>query len=142
MGDEKKGFTVKDRRHFTSEGEVRGLEPEESSVPDVSPGLPGPAPSPESNQAASPTPTDPGSEDPAGPISFGSFLMSLGGQAGALLDSDDPADVAAARQIISILEMLQEKTRGRLSAEEQRLHERLLYELRMAYVERDRTAKA
>ena len=38
--------------------------------------------------------------------------------------------------------MLQDKTKGRLSPDEQRLHESLLYELRMAYLERNRTAKA
>jgi hypothetical protein len=128
MGDEKKGFTVKDRRHFTSEGEPRGSEPEEPSF------------RPEPSPVSTATP-DLGPEAPDGPVSFASFLMSLGSQAGALLDTGDPADAAAARQIVSILEMLQEKTKGRVTAEEQRLHEGLLYELRMAFVERDRTAK-
>lgn len=130
MGDEKKGFTVKDRRHFTSAGEVRGEEPEEAKapLPDPRPALP---PSSAGNVA-----------EELDAVSYAAFLMSLGGQAGAMLESDDPADAAGARHIIAILEMLQEKTQGRLSVEEQRLHEGLLYELRMAYLERHRTAKA
>ena len=30
MGDEKKGFTVKDRRHFTPAGEVRGFDKDDA----------------------------------------------------------------------------------------------------------------
>lgn len=57
-------------------------------------------------------------------------------------DIADPAtgerpepDIAAAGQMIEILGMLQEKTRGNLTAAEGKVLEDLLYELRLRYVE-------
>lgn len=47
-------------------------------------------------------------------------------------------NLALARQTIDILEMLATKTRGNLDAEEARLLESLLYELRMRFVEASR----
>ena len=45
-------------------------------------------------------------------------------------------DLPAAREVIDLLGMLQEKTRGNLGAEEQHLLETWLYQLRMAFTER------
>jgi hypothetical protein len=50
------------------------------------------------------------------------------------------ANLAAAQQIIDILSLLEQKTRGNLTAEERQLLEQLLYELRMRYVEASKTA--
>ena len=44
-------------------------------------------------------------------------------------------DLPLARQSIDILEMLQEKTRGNLDDEEEKLVESALYDLRMRYVQ-------
>ena len=44
-------------------------------------------------------------------------------------------DVEAARQTIDIIAMIQEKTKGNLSAEEAQLIEEVLYTLRMQYVQ-------
>ena len=52
------------------------------------------------------------------------------------------ANLAAAQQIIDILALLEEKTRGNLTAEERQLLEQLLYELRMRYVEVEQSAAA
>lgn len=49
-------------------------------------------------------------------------------------------DLLAARQTIDIMDMLQEKTKGNLSKEEQRLLEYVLYDLRMKYVELNKNA--
>jgi hypothetical protein len=49
------------------------------------------------------------------------------------------ANLAAAQQIIDILALLEEKTRGNLTAEERQLLEQLLYELRMRFVEASKT---
>ena len=46
-----------------------------------------------------------------------------------------PANLPAAQQMIDILALLEEKTRGNLTAEERQLLEQLLYELRLRYVE-------
>jgi hypothetical protein len=128
MSDDKKGFTVKDRRLFTPEGELRGAEddaPAPASPPTIS------APHPSERPERAPGPTDAG-----GGVDFASFLMSLAAQAGSLLEGESPTELEGARQMISILEMLADKTTGR------RTPERLLYELRLAYVERARAARA
>ena len=133
MSDEKKGFTVKDRRSFTPEGELRGDEPtpEVERPPEFSPAPTSIPPNSPEREALH------GDE-----VSFASFLMSLAGQAGALLDGGNAAELDGARQIVSILEMLRDKTSGRRTPEEDRVLEGLLYELRMAYVERARMARA
>jgi len=51
-----------------------------------------------------------------------------------------PSNLAAAQQIIDILSLLEEKTRGNLTAEERQLLEQLLYELRLRFVEARKTA--
>jgi len=149
MSDENKGFKVKDRRLFTPEGERRGAETDADvdkapSAPAELPPTPReapPAPA-EAKAARSPGPAR-GAEAPVGDqVSFASFLMSLAAQAGALLESAGANELEGARQIISILEMLADKTAGRRTPDEERVLESLLYELRLAYVERVRMARA
>lgn len=50
-------------------------------------------------------------------------------------EKEVPVDLAVARQNIDLLELLQEKTRGNLSGEEQVLLEKLLFEVRLKFVE-------
>jgi hypothetical protein len=45
-----------------------------------------------------------------------------------------PTDIEAARHTIDILGVLQEKTRGNLTAQEEQLLDQVLYELRLAFV--------
>jgi hypothetical protein len=115
-------------------------------APDHPEGADAAAPPPPETAAESPSsgPTAPGGPD-AGPADFGQFLFSLGAQAGMLLSGQglpegaDPGEaLAGARSIISILEMLKEKTEGRRTAQEEEILEGLLFELRMAYVEKSR----
>jgi hypothetical protein len=84
----------------------------------------------------------------AAEITFGTFLVSLSTQALMLLgDIPDPQsgrpqqDLVAAQQLIDIIGMLQQKTSGNLDREEAQLIDAILYELRMKYVERARTAR-
>jgi hypothetical protein len=81
------------------------------------------------------------SDQPQG-VSFTAFVMSLATTAAVHFgDLPDPsggqasADLQSARQMIDILAMLQEKTRGNLSDDESRLVEDLLYDLRMRFLE-------
>jgi len=81
-------------------------------------------------------------------MTFGSFLVGLSTQALMLLgDIPDPQsgrpqqDLVGAQQLIDIIGMLELKTRGNLDREEAQLIEAILYELRMKYVERARTAR-
>ena len=46
-----------------------------------------------------------------------------------------PPNLAAGQQIIDILSLIEEKTRGNLTAEERQLLDQILYELRLRYVE-------
>ena len=83
-----------------------------------------------------------GMSDQAPGISFAGFVMSLATTAAVHFgDIPDPEggttaqDLDAARQMIDILALLQEKTRGNLTPDEADLVEKLLYELRMRFVQ-------
>jgi hypothetical protein len=74
-------------------------------------------------------------------MNFGSFLISLGTQAFMHLgDIPNPVtqqrdkDLPAAKQMIDLLGMLQTKTQGNLTADEARLLQQLLLDLRLRYV--------
>ena len=79
-------------------------------------------------------------------VDFSTLVLSLGTtalyQLGVVPDPATgelaPADPLVAQQTIDTLEMLREKTWGNLDAEERRLLDSLLYELRMRFVERTR----
>jgi hypothetical protein len=78
----------------------------------------------------------------AGEITFGTFLMSLSTEALVHLgEMPDPAggqpqpDLAMAQQLVDILGMLRDKTRGNLDHDEQALLDAILFDLRMKYVE-------
>jgi hypothetical protein len=79
-------------------------------------------------------------------VSFASFLVSLGRTAlehlGDMPETESRADLDLARQTIDLLAILQDKTKGNLDAEEARLLESMLYELRMRYVKRASASKA
>jgi hypothetical protein len=72
-----------------------------------------------------------------------SLLISLGHSAlyhlGLVADPQSgqrgERNLALARETIDLVEMLQQKTRGNLTPDEERLLEDLLYDLRMRYVE-------
>jgi hypothetical protein len=134
MSERDKPFTINDRRHFTPEGHAR----EDAEAPPVAAPPAGP-PQPE-DPAAPATEGEEGAAAP-GPIAFSQFLLSLGAQAGMLLSNEEASGaegLEAARQIISILEMLKDKTEGRRTGEESGVLDNLLFQLRLAYVERAR----
>jgi hypothetical protein len=126
MSQTEKPFTVSDRRHFTPEGRPR--DDAEEVLPPATPSAQAPGP-------ASPPPT------PGGPADFSQFMIGLAAQAGALLSGEglpegvDRAEaLEGARSVIAILEMLKDKTAGRLSGPEEALLDELLFQLRMGYV--------
>jgi Domain of unknown function (DUF1844) len=85
----------------------------------------------------------------AAQVSFGSLVLWLGQMAAVSFgDIADPGtgqavepNLPAARQMIELLAMLQEKTKGNLAAEEVQLLDELLYELRIRYVDAERADK-
>jgi hypothetical protein len=79
--------------------------------------------------------------DPA--VNFSSFVLSLAATAavhfGDRLEpgatEQGPVDLASAAQMIDILALLEEKTKGNLTPDEAQLLEAVLYELRLRFVE-------
>jgi hypothetical protein len=82
-------------------------------------------------------------EYPAPPATFEFLTLSMKTQTEMCLgllhfgeEKDRPkADLRAARHLIDVLAMLQDKTKGNLSFEEQRLLENAITELRFRYVQ-------
>ena len=78
-----------------------------------------------------------------GDLSFTAFVVSLASSAaihfGDLPDPNTGArgelNLDGAAQMIDILSLLEEKTRGNLTLEERQVLEQLLYELRLRFVE-------
>ncbi len=131
---EGKGFTVQDRRRFSPEtGEARedGAEAQEAA-----------------NQASQQTTAaqervESAAQANALPeIDFSTFVISLStqvlmhlGEISNPISGKVEGDISVAKQMIDILGMLCEKTRGNLNANEAQLMEGILFDLRMKYVE-------
>lgn len=155
---ESKPIRVVDRRMFTPEGELRpgfeaeesGAEPPRPAPASAAPAPPPSAPGPPIAETTAP-PSDAEAEAEAGGVPRGEFarmVTSLATTAYSALGLlSDPAagprhrDLAIARQMIDWLAVLEQKTRGNLSFEEADLLSRVLYELRLAYVEVGRASK-
>lgn len=80
-------------------------------------------------------------ENPDIPIDFGTFVLSLSSSAAYHLGlaphpehNCECRNLPMAKQTIDILSILQEKTQGNLTGEEERLLSEILYNLRMAFV--------
>jgi hypothetical protein len=124
MSEEEQGFVIRDKR-----GRSAPEEPAPSSTK--------PSEKPESLASA------PSSEfhPPGPPLTFASFVFSLGTSSlmlmGESLDPQQPSppvNLPQAKEIIDILSMLEEKTKGNLSSEEASVLGDMLYTLRMKYV--------
>ncbi len=147
MGDPSEpSFRVVDRRRFTESGEVRpDAEASQERPATATPKAP---PTPPKTQAAPPPPkaaagqTPPRARGNAGGIEFSHFVLSLATSAqmamGMMSNPEAKVmhqDMAAARQTIDIIALLQDKTQGNLSPEEAQLIEEVLYTLRLQYVQ-------
>jgi uncharacterized protein DUF1844 len=152
--EDKRGFKVQDRRRFSAEGETKeggDDKPSESSEAldkksKPGAGASGPASRP---QAAAEQPASSRqsesirqSSEPPPELTFAAFLWSLSEQAlAALGEVPDPAsgnmtrDLTMAQQMIDIIAMLRDKTRGNLDPEEQAMLKEILSSLQMKYVE-------
>jgi len=80
------------------------------------------------------------------PMDFSTFVLSLGSSAMVNLGKVQPpegvsatVDLVAAKQIIDILGILEEKTKGNLTDSEAKLLGSLLYDLRVQYVDAEHT---
>lgn len=148
-------FKVQDRRRFSSEGETKadGEEsPERVDIPPIPP-KPDAAPPAKPEQVARPSAAQSsgasaraepsrGAATAAPELTFAAFVWSLSEQAlAALGEIPDPMtgkvthDLIMAQQMIDIIIMLRDKTRGNLDQHEQTLVQEILSTLQMKYVE-------
>ncbi|MBA3231674.1 MAG: DUF1844 domain-containing protein [Acidobacteria bacterium] len=82
-------------------------------------------------------------EQPGPAITFIDFILSLARTTAVHFGDIEepetgqrlPPNLPAAAQMVEIIAMLQERTRGNLTEPEERLMDDLLYELRMRYVQ-------
>lgn len=123
MATQEEGFVVRDRRGGGSESAPSAAAPS-SPHPSTQPAAAGPS-----------------REAPAFPVTFSSFVISLGSSSlmlmGEQLDPQQqpmPVNLPQAKEIIDLLSVLDEKTKGNLTADEQMVLRDMLYALRMKYV--------
>ncbi|MCL6565188.1 MAG: DUF1844 domain-containing protein [Acidobacteriia bacterium] len=145
MHDEKRnsnediGFRVVDRRLFTAEGELRPEAVQQKQAEQTATAQPSRT-EPESRPATSPAAQE--REPPRSSPSFQLLIDFLARNAAVLLGGyADPrtgqaiVDLDGARELLDMLDALREKTRGNLTAEEERLLTDVLGSLKLSYVE-------
>jgi hypothetical protein len=128
--EEKKGFTIRDRR-VSSQPEGTA-QPESGSGPTVTEGA---------ERSAAGRKGESPSSDSLPEIDFSSFIFSLSTSALFHLgEVPDPVtqqrekNLLLAKQTIDILGMLREKTKGNLTADEEKVMDHLLADLRLRFV--------
>ncbi|HXT54658.1 MAG TPA: DUF1844 domain-containing protein [Candidatus Eisenbacteria bacterium] len=130
-----KGFTVQDRRRFSPDtGEAREEAPEQAPERAET--------QPKSSEERHESSGQGASGEALPEINFSTFVIGLSTQAlmhlGEIanpVSGNVEIDVPTAKQMIDILGLLKDKTRGNLNASEDRLMEDILFDLRMKYVE-------
>lgn len=131
MAEEEKGFVIKDKRKFTSEGELKPeaeIHKEEKQD--------------EEKAEVKRDETQTREEVPLPEINFSSFVLSLSssallhfGQIPDPITKKKERNLSLAKQSIDILGILKEKTEGNLAKDEEQLIDNLLHDLRLKYVE-------
>ena len=159
MQEEQPTFKVTDRRLFNADGSPRDLPPEEKPEPQPAVAQEAAAaaapaaeaqPAPQAEAPASAAEEEPAAEEDFSeedlaeardPASFLNFLMILAQNAASALGMVEhpvthqrDVDIDAGKHWIDVLGMLQKKTTGNLTTQEQRMLEGLLADLRMQYV--------
>ena len=132
--DQQSSFKVVDKRRFGDDGQ---LTSEASAVEQINTNRTDPSESKSKEEHhASSNQTNEGM-----PVDFPSFVISLATQSLVMLgEVPHPeyqqimVNLPAAKQTIDILEMIETKTKGNLTSEEEKLLEDVLASVRMAYV--------
>jgi len=144
MSEGKKDFVVKDRRIFAKDGQEDGTADEQAPAPSSEEEAQTETSTEETREPGAPktSPADESKEQPPMPeINFPTFVVSLNASALLHLGAiEDPTtgktekNLSMAKQTIDILSMLEEKTVGNLSKDEEDLLKNILYDLRIIYV--------
>lgn len=124
MAEQEQGFVVRDRR---ASGGSDSVSPPAALAQPAPSNPPSPAEAPHGEHSL--------------PVTFSSFVISLGSSSlmlmGEQLDPRQaalPVNLPQAKEIIDLLSVLEEKTKGNLTSEEQTVLRDMLYALRMKYV--------
>ena len=117
-------FTVTDRRAFDPSGEPKSDSP-------VAPEKPAEAP----RAAQEPSRSLPPADFATLVLSLGSSVVMYLGQSGGPGGKQLERNLPMAKHAIDLLTVLEEKTKGNLSSEEEQILESLLFDLRLRYVE-------
>ena len=126
--EEEKGFVIKDKRTFSETGEPSPEEPQEEEKA--------------TEEETPPGDGEPGAEEGQFPeVNFATFIFSLSSSAllhfGEISDpvsGEKTKNLPMAKHTIDILAMLEEKSRGNLTSDEEQLFKNILYDLRMRYI--------
>ncbi len=142
MTEEEKGFVIKDKRIFSQ------TEPDQEEAKETPEATPESTPkdaqaaqtAPETETKTQETKTEERAE-PLPKINFATFIFSLNSSVllhlGVLEDPTSGTktkNLSLAKQTIDILAMLEEKTRGNLTSDEEAMLKNILYDLRILYV--------
>lgn len=138
MPEEEKGFVIKDRRIFAEEGE----DAKESDAQKQATQAPDSQTSEAQTAQAETAAAEPSeAQAPLPEVNFPTFIISLNASALVHLGAiEDPAsgkkvkNLPMAKQTIDILSMLEKKTQGNLTNEEENILKNILYDLRILYV--------
>ena len=129
METEGKGFTVKDRRSFDDEGDLK--EDKKTTEPEDT--------QPQAKEERKHTKAT--HDQPLPEVNFNSLIFSLSSSAllhiGEIADPQTGQkiiDLPMAKHSIDIISMLKSKTKGNLDDEEQKFIDNILTDLRMRYV--------
>ena len=125
--EEEKGFIIKDKRTFSETGEPSPEEPQEEKG---------------TEEETAPDDGETAAEEGHLPeVNFATFVFSLSSSAlfhfGEIADPTSgkkTKNLPMAKHTIDILAMLEEKTKGNLTSDEEQLFKNILYDLRMRYI--------
>ncbi len=134
METEDKGFTVRDKRSFDDEGDLK----EENETVETK--------EPESEAREEPKKAEAAQGPPLPEVNFSSLIFSLSSSAllhiGEIADpqtGEKRVDLPLAKHSIDIISMLKDKTKGNLDNEEQQFIDNILTDLRLRYVKAVKT---
>ncbi len=144
--EKKQGFKVNDQRRFNADGSVRDGESDDSPVPSDEAKEPIPPESDKKETFSAEPESNSNQESGALPADISTLILSLATSAQMGMGLvPHPASGAVqknlnqARHAIDMLGVIQEKTRGNLTSEEDQLLQAVLTELRMGIVELQRS---
>ena len=125
--EEKPSFVIRDRRAHGVDGGKPSSEAKKAAQ--------------EADNRRKPSGTEPPPSGATPPVTFSSFILSLATSALLHLGEEpDPAtgkksiDISSARQVIDLIALMEEKTKGNLTKDEETMLSQLLYTLRMKFV--------